>query len=61
MAPIDFALLMVSVVTAVGTLTLLRYRYEDIKTEIVRDLGWHRMWTERIMDTTDERDEPDKS
>lgn len=39
---------------AAGTLALIKWRYDELCDEVERDIGWHRMWTERIMDTTDE-------
>ncbi len=43
----------VGAVLAGGLLALLRGKYKAIDRELQREIGWHRMWTERVMDETE--------
>lgn len=52
-----FALLAVGGALAGILLVALRMQWNAIKKELDRDIGWSIQWTERIMDTLDEKDE----
>ena len=52
-------LFMVVGVLMAGTLLLwLNMLWQEIEEDYERDLGWHLMWTERIMDERDEHGPP---
>lgn len=59
MEALRFAMMVVGFALAALLLWWLRVTWLEIQQELERQVGWHRMWTERIMDATDERYGPD--
>lgn len=55
MSGLGIGWLLVAVTVAAALLVWLRTEWNIVEREYQREVGWHRMWTERIM--TDERDE----
>jgi hypothetical protein len=56
MDALRIALLGVGVAIAALLLVGLRMKWIGLDRWFEEDQGWHRMWHERILDTTDERD-----
>lgn len=54
---VEWLFLGCAVAMAAVLLGWLRSEWNILEREHQRQVGWHRMWTERIMNTTDERDE----
>lgn len=48
MTLLEWAFLGTLTAAAVGILGLLKMRYDELRREVERDAGWHRMWHERI-------------
>lgn len=56
MATLEWMFGVVASLFGVATLGWIKIQLNNLEREYQREVGWHRMWTERIMDETDASD-----